>query len=150
MSERPADFGFSYAWREGSMPPPYHCEYTIAVAAEGNGSIVFYPDYPEEGVSPWEEGFRVTTAQLDELRRLMDEAGVLTRQWESVDDAPVGGSLEWLEVVADGETRRVPSTPREPEPLEPVYACIRGLVPADLWADLERRRAAYQSAYGAP
>jgi len=150
MGTRPADLAFRYAWREGSMPPPHHYEYTIAVAADGSGTIVFCPDYPEEGVSSWEESFRVTASQLDELHRLMDEAGVFTRQWGSVEDAPVGGSLEWLEAVADGQTRLVPSTPRDPEPLQPVYALIRRLVPADLWADLERRHQAYQTGYGHP
>ena len=148
MADRPADFAFRYAWREGSLPPPHHYEYTITVDADGSGTIVFYPDYPEEGVEPWEEGFRVTASQLGELHRTMDEADILAREWASVEDPPVGGSLEWLEVAAGGRTHRVPSTPREPEPLQPVYAAIRRLVPADLWADLERRRRAYQDAYG--
>ena len=148
MLQRPADFAVRYAWREGSLPPPHHYEYTISLAADGRGTIVFYPDYPSEGVEPWEETFRVTDSRLDELHRLMDEAGIFAREWESIEDAPVGGSLEWLEVVADGQVWLVPSTPRDPEPLQPVYAFVRRLVPAGLWADLERRRRTYQADYG--
>ena len=150
MSERPADFAFRYRWREGSVPPPDHCEYTITVAADGQGTIVFYPDYPEEGVEPWREAFAVPAAELDALHEAMAEAGVFARRWESIEDPPVGGCLEWLEVVAEGRTWRVPSTLADPEPVQPVYAAIRRLVPAGLWADLESRRAAYQAAYGAP
>ncbi|HUT36408.1 MAG TPA: hypothetical protein VNE39_23175 [Planctomycetota bacterium] len=55
---RPADFGFRYDWREGSLPPPYHYEYTISVSPEGEGTIVFRPDYPEHDVPAWEERCR--------------------------------------------------------------------------------------------
>jgi len=75
MPARPADFAFRYAWREGSLPPPHHYEFTIVVDAGGRGTIVFYPDYLEEGVAPWEEAFLVPPAEMDELYRLMAEAG---------------------------------------------------------------------------
>ena len=110
----PDDLGFRYSWREGSVPPPYHYEYTISVGPRGDGVVVFRPDYPEEGAPAWEERFRVPESQVAEVYRLMLEARVFAARWETEPDPPVGGSLEWLEVVAQGERHTVPSTLRRP------------------------------------
>ena len=150
MELRPEDFGFRYAWREGSLPPPHHYEYTIAVTAEGLGTIVFHPDYPEHGGPVWEERFQVSVPQLDELHALMLGRGVFADAWEPDPDPPVGGSLEWLEVTADGRRHLVPSTLRRPEAVEPVYRLIRALVPAPTWADLMARLKEHQDAYQDP
>ena len=45
LDTRPADFNVIYEWQEGSLPPPYHYEYTITIKADGQGQIVMIPDY---------------------------------------------------------------------------------------------------------
>ena len=35
MTTRPADFSALYHWSEGSLPPPYHYEYSIYVDSSG-------------------------------------------------------------------------------------------------------------------
>ncbi len=149
VERRPADFGLRYDWRQGSLPPPYHYEYTISVSPEGEGSIVFRPDYPEEGAQAWEERFRVSGSLLDELHKMMLERGVTAAGWDTAPESGhVGGALEWLEVVAGGERHVVPSDLLRPEAMEPVYAFIRGLVPEGVWAGLRARHQAFQAAYG--
>ena len=150
VERRPADFGFCYDWREGSVPPPYHYEYTICVSPEGEGTIVLRPDYPEDGAPAWEEHFRVSGPVLDRLHEMMLERGVTVGAvWETApDSAHVGGALEWLEVVAGGERHMVPSDLLHPEAMQPVYAFIRGLVPEAIWARLRARHEAFQAAYG--
>ena len=146
---RPADFGLRYDWREGSLPPPYHYEYTISVSPEGDGTIVFRPDYPEHGTPAWDEHFRVAEPLLDKLHKMVLERQVSAASWETApDSAHVGGALEWLEVVAGGERHVVPSDLLHPEAMEPVYAFIRGLVPEAIWARLHARHEASQAAYG--
>jgi len=146
---RPADFGLRYDWREGSLPPPYHYEYTICVSPEGDGTIVFRPDYPEHGVPAWDEHFRVSGQVLDKLHKMMLERRVTAGVWGTApDSAHVGGALEWLEVVACGERHVVPSDLLHPEAMEPVYAYIRALVSEAIWARLRARHEAFQAAYG--
>ncbi|HUT36405.1 MAG TPA: hypothetical protein VNE39_23160 [Planctomycetota bacterium] len=150
VERRPADFGLRYDWREGSLPPPYHYEYTICVSPAGEGTIVFRPDYPEEGAPAWEERFRVSGQALDELHKMMVERRVTADAvWETAPESDhVGGALEWLEVVAGGERYVVPSDLLHPEAMGPVYAFIRGLVPEAIWARLRARHEASQAAYG--
>jgi hypothetical protein len=148
MGQRPDDFSFCYSWREGSVPPPYHYEYTISVWPIGDGIIVFRPDYPEEGAPAWEERFRVSHARLAELCRRMFEGGVFSTQWEThPEPGPVGGELEWLEVTARGERYLVPQLPLHPEPLRPLYDFIRTLVPEAIWSKLRAQQEAYQAAH---
>src|SRR5690242_15643215 len=66
-TERPADFTASYHWAEGSLPPPFHYEYTIDVAADGTVTLTYVPDYPNEGVPEWVETVSLDAAQLDAL-----------------------------------------------------------------------------------
>ncbi len=146
MVQRPDDFAFRYSWREGSVPPPYHYEYEIAVSAAGDGTIVFWPDYPEHGVEPWAERFAVPAERLDELHAAMVACGVLERHWEEMADPPVGGKLEWMEATAEGQRHVVPSTLEHPEAIEPVYERIRALVPEATWAELMARYEARRDA----
>jgi hypothetical protein len=149
VERRPGDFGFRYDWREGSVPPPYHYEYTICVSPEGEGTIVFRPDYPEDGAPAWDEHFRVSGPLLDTLHKMMLERRGTAAGWETAPDSDhVGGALEWLEVVACGERHVVPSDLLHPEAMEPVYAFIRALVPEAIWAKLRARHEAFQAAYG--
>src|SRR5690554_3169233 len=53
----PADFQIEYEWHEGSLPPPYHYEYTIRIGPGAQGEIVFLPDYPSDDTPVWTEPF---------------------------------------------------------------------------------------------
>jgi len=149
MGDRPDDFSFRYNWREGSLPPPYYYEITISVSPEGDGTIVFRPDYTRHAVPVWEEHFRVPLLQLNELYQLMLKRGVFGGGWETYpdDDCPVGGSLEWLEVIARGERHKVPWLLRQPEAVKPLYAFIRALVPEVTWAKLRAQHEDFKATY---
>lgn len=139
MAERPDDLSVRYLWREGSVPPPYHYEYSVSVSGSGEGTIEFWPDYPEHGVDPWVEHFAVPAERLDELHATMVACGVFEQDWEELEDPPVGGALEWMEAAAGGRQARVPSTLKHPEAVEPVYERMRSLVPEAIWTELMRR-----------
>src|SRR4051812_20811553 len=38
-AQRPADFSLTYDWRAGSMPPPFHYEYTVSISPDGEGKV---------------------------------------------------------------------------------------------------------------
>jgi hypothetical protein len=140
------DFALQYDWCAGSMPPPYHYEYTIHIGPGPVGGIVFHPDYPGQGTPVWTEPFEVADEALDALRGLVAER-VLGREWVKVEDGLVGGSLEWMSGTVDGEAFRVPTQIEEPEAVEPVYAAIKELVPQDVWDSLMARREQYEREY---
>lgn len=147
MPTRPKDFVVRYDWCEGSVPPPYHYEYAIHIGPSLHGQIVFYPDYPSHNPPVWTEQFPISEKDLDALYVLMVEKQVLSKEWRRVEDGPVGGSLEWMDVVADGKNHSVPSMIKDPKALTEVYARIRSLVPENIWKGLMARRAAFERDY---
>jgi histidine triad (HIT) family protein len=140
------DFILQYDWCAGSMPPPYHHEYTIRIGLGLQGEIVFYPDYPGQNTPVWTEPFEVSEEALDELYALVEER-MLNREWMKVEDGAVGGSLEWMSGTVDGKSFRVPSRVEEPEALEPVYDAVKALVPDAIWAKLRAQREQYERDY---
>jgi hypothetical protein len=144
----PADFSLRYDWREGSLPPPYHYEYTITLAADGSGLMTMTPDYPGEGVPVWEEPFSVSPDELDRLHDLLIEQGLLRERWRAEDDPPVGGSYAWLEVTRDGRTIEIPPFPidGQRERAATIFAAVEAAVPQAIRDDLARRRAEYEAA----
>lgn len=146
---RPPDFAVVYAWAAGSMPPPYHYEYTIRVEPAGDCQIVFYPDYPAHDPPRWIEAFPISDALLDELHTLIAEKDLLRRNWPEAQPEAIGGSQEWLEIAADGEAVRLPARAGADEDVMTVYAFIRGLVPEATWTDLMSRQEQYERDYEA-
>ena len=146
MEPRAKDFTLQYDWCAGSMPPPYHYEYTIHIGPGLEGEIVFHPDYPGLGAPEWMEPFGVAEESLNALYSLVKEQ-VLSREWVKVEDGAVGGSLEWMSGTVDGRRFRVPSRVEEEEALELVYAAIKVLVPDAIWTKLRAQREQYERDY---
>lgn len=148
----PADLRVRYDWREGSLPPPYHYEYTITLAADGAGAMTMIPDYPGPGVPVWEEPFTLPPEDLAALYGLMLDQGLLSEAWRELDMPPVGGSSASIEVTAGGRTVRIPSFPvaEQQERAAAIFAAIEAAVPRAIRDDLEARRAAYELANARP
>ena len=146
---RPADLAVEYSWYEGSVAPPYHYEFDIEVRADGSGTIRYRPDY---GSDPeWVEDFTVSDADLDVLYWYMFDAGVFTSEWREDEEPPVGGSVAGMRVTAGGTEYRIPldlADAGDREAVIPVYGHIEGLVPNEIWRDLESRRTEYMDSYG--
>jgi hypothetical protein len=146
MRSTPQDLTLQYDWCAGSMPPPYHYEYTIRIGPGSVGEVVFCPDYPGQDTPVWTEPFEVADEALGALHALVTER-VLGREWVKVEDGPVGGSLEWMSGTMGGEGFRVPTQVDDPEAIEPVYVAIKELVPQDVWDSLMARRERYEREY---
>jgi hypothetical protein len=150
LDERPADFSLVYEWREGSLPPPYHYEYTISVTADGAGTLTLVPDYPGPAVPIWTETFGLDAAALDALYAQLAAEGAFTTGWRAEDDPPVGGSYSWLTLTAGGREIEIPPFPIESQTAAAsrIEAAVNALVPADLWDSINARREQYVAEHG--
>jgi hypothetical protein len=148
-AQRPADFAVRYQWREGTLPPPYHYEYTISVSADGQGEVEMIPNYPADDVPRWRESFVVAAADLDRLYQQFVAQGVFTREWRAQSSPPVGGSSESMQAIASGAQVEIPAfvIPRQEAAAAELYASIKALVPPQQWSRLEAQRRQYQEAY---
>lgn len=136
-------FAVDYHWREGSMPPPHHYAYDVALSDTGAAEIRFRPDYPGEHTPEWTAGFTVPAPAIEALQRLIRDEGVLDAEWREHDSPPVGGEYRWMVVRAGDVAVDVPPFPTEPGGLAAIYAMIEALVPDPIWRDLRARRARY-------
>ena len=144
MKAIPEDFRIHYKWREGSVPPPHHYEYSISVGPGGAGRIVFLPDYPSENPPAWTETFNIDEERLNALYVLMADKDVFRKHWTEIEDPPVGSALEWLEITAEGENFLVPSAIEETDVVGEVYPFIKALVPRKIWDKLLSQREQYR------
>jgi hypothetical protein len=145
LNTRPADFNVIYEWREGSLPPPYHYEYTITIKPDGQGEIVMLPDYDTDATPHWTETFSLTPAALDQFYQLLVEKGLFTQQWQAQSEPPVGGSHDSLRVTAHDQTITIPSfmIAAQAPSAESINAAVRALVPQAQWDKLDAQRAQY-------
>ncbi len=149
MKPQPADFSVSYEWRAGTMPPPYHYEYSIHIGPGEQGQIVYQPDYDFEDVPRWTEPVTVTKQQLADLYEMVVDRKLLREDWGNVKDPPVGGSLQWAVITADGKTYEIPTHLEgfKAEAAARLYDAVRALVPQETWEKLETQREQYVEEY---
>ena len=146
----PADFSVTYEWRAGSMPPPYHYEYTVKVTQDGAGTVVYIPDYPSDKVPTWTETFTLTPDQVSALYKLVVDRRLL-RNLREAGDPPVGGSVQWAEITANGKTYELPREIAGPDRQDAnaLYDYMRDtVVPKAVWDKLEAQRQEYEDNYG--
>ena len=141
----PDDFSVVYDWREGSLPPPYHNEYTITIQHDGQSTITYWPDYPSDITPKWSETWMLTEDQLQTLYTQLVQQQFFATTWSEDADPPVGGSIERLSVQAAGKTYTAPFNVRATQQaaLEPLYALINNAVPEKIWQQLEQQRQTY-------
>jgi hypothetical protein len=141
----PDDFRVEYEWREGSLPPPYHYEYTVIINRSSRSEIALTPDYPSTGVPKWTEFFEIEEQGLNDLYRVMVENGLFTRKWRQLDAAPVGGSNQTLLVTAQGKHIKVEDylVSEQQVSAKAMYAAVQALVPREMWRRLQARRQKY-------
>ena len=145
QGKRPADFGVEYQWREASVSPPYHYEYSVTIKPTGQSQIAFIPDYPSAAPPRWVESFVIEEERLDDLYGVMMEKGLFTRKWRQMDPLPVGGRFQWLGVKAGGKRLVVEDylVSEQEAAAKAMYAAVRALVPKEVWESLQVRRQQY-------
>ncbi len=144
---RPTDFNLVYEWQEGSLPPPYHYEYTITIDPAGQGQLVMVPDYAFSNPPTWTETFTLTPAQLDQLYQSLFDKGLFDQHWQAQEQPPVGGSHDSLRVTAHGQQITIPSfvIPTQANAAEAIGTAIHALVPQTSWNKLNAQREQYMA-----
>lgn len=145
FNTRPTDFNLIYEWQEGSLPPPYHYEYTITINPDGQGQIVMVPDYAFSDPPAWTETFTLTPTALDQVYRLLIDKGLFTQRWQAQQDPPVGGSFDSLHVTAHDQNITIPSfvIPAQASAAKDIATAVRALVPQNIWDKLNSQREQY-------
>jgi hypothetical protein len=149
MKPQPEDFSVTYEWQAGTMPPPYHYEYSIRIGPGEQGQIVYQPDYDFDNVPRWTEPIAVTRQQLADLYDLVVDRKLLRENWGKVKDPPVGGSMQWAVITAGGKTYRTPSYLQgfQEDAATKLYDAVKALVPQETWTKLEAQREQYVQEY---
>jgi hypothetical protein len=147
LDTRQSDFNLVYEWQEGSLPSPYHYEYTIMLQPDGQGQIVMVPDYSFRNPPTWTETFTVTSAALDQFYRLLIDKGLFTQRWQAQQGPPVGGSFDSLQVTAHGQQITIPSfvIQTQANAVEDMATAVRALLPQNIWDKLNTQREQYVS-----
>jgi len=145
LDTRPIDFDLVYEWHEGSLPPPYHYEYTITINPAGQGQIVMVPDYAFSNPPTWTETFTVTPTTLDQFYQLAIDKGLFAQRWQARPDPPVGGSYDVLKVTAHGQQITIPSfvDQTQAKAAKDMSTAVRALVPQNIWDKLNDQREQY-------
>ena len=108
LSACPPDFQIVYRWREGSLPPPYHYEYTIFVSPGYKGEITMIPDYAFRKPPTWTERFTVTQSEVSHIYESIVNMGLLSKNWRASSSPLVGGASCSLDIIARGHRVTVP------------------------------------------
>jgi len=149
-SAMPADFQVSYAWEVGSLPPAHFYRYTINLGLAEAGQIEFQAGYAGEDAAVWVERFEIVEAELESLYTEIYAAGVFEQRLEQMEDIPMGGSADKLQVIAYGVAYQVPSYvagEANEKALDAIYAKIENLVPPNVWDKLNAQHAEYVEAH---
>lgn len=142
-ADPPDDFAITVDYADGSVPPPFHVEWTLTVDRDGQGTLDYTPDYPGDGVPTYTAQFDVEAAVIADLYNGLVDNDLLRSQ-DPATDTPVGGPTETATVTADGETYEIPAYADGIAPLQPVEGQIHRLVPKEVWNDFAQRRKAYE------
>lgn len=146
MSPTPSDFIIKYHWVAGSMPPPYHYEYSVEITSEGEGTIDFFPDYPGMGSPHWKRSFTLPLETVVALYRQLAHAGAFSDNWESRDEKIIGGTLEWMSGRIEGDAFSIPSSTSDPRAKE-VFKLFKPIIPTSIMKKLMSLRDKYQEDY---
>lgn len=146
----PPDLTVTYQYRAGSMPPPYHNEYTVSIGPGVQGHVNYSPDYPSDKTPVWTEVFTPTTAQLDQLYSIILANRLTRKSWSELSMPPVGGSVEWATITVNNQTTNIPHALEASDTADVgiLYAYVRDtLVPKSIWDSLEAQRDEWEKNY---
>lgn len=148
--KRPDDFSVKYEWRAGSMPPPYHFEYSIEINSAGYVKVTMIPDYPSERVPRWIETFTLTAVELDKLYKVMTDNGLFTERWQRLARQPIGGSRQEMAVTARGKQFVIEDylVAEQEASAKVMYSAVTSSVPKTIWDKLNAEREKYIEEHG--
>ena len=134
-----------YYFNIGSLPPPYHYEYTITITRDGTASLEYMMGYSRTSDNTLEYKLDIRNTPLKNLNKEIKESGILSKKigYFPTGEIPVGGSSEHLTIFDGNDTiTYVPSYPDKAydDLLEGIYKKIKKCIPDDVWNEVESKR----------
>lgn len=143
-------FTIRYEYSNGSLPPPYHFEYTLFIRVQkSTGEIRFFPDYAGKDTPCWEKTFPIQADKLQTLLDLIRQKQVLCKTWIRPEQLIVGGSQQWLVINTNQGDFNVPTqlNPEDAERMEEIYQSIKPLVPDEIWQKVKTLHQEYEARF---
>lgn len=137
--EPPADFAIDVRHVDGSVPPPDHAEWTLAVDDDAQGKLDYTAGYPGPDTPTYAAQFDVEQSAIDDVYAALVERDLLRDFDDSGGDQPIGGPTVTATVIAEGETYEIPAYDDGEPTLQPLGGRIHRLAPGKVWRDFERR-----------
>jgi hypothetical protein len=138
MQAWPSDFVVKYNYVSGSVPPPYHYEYSVTIDAKCNGTISYKPDFVFDTLLT--ETFHLSKKNMRKFWSLLKKNDFFYAEWIQQQKLPVGGSTEYLEIIANNKTFKIPAFPVEKEKAEKILEVARNLFPKSVMDTLSAKR----------
>lgn len=144
-----SDFKIEYHWAEGSVPPPYHYEYSLILHGDGTGFVSYWPDYDMPGVPFWQRKNSIPPKKYEPLKTLIEQDGLISHIWRQFEVVPVGGSQEWCKGIVSGRILLIPTEliQEDADKARVFYSEIKQIVPQKLWDEFSRLRNDYMNRF---
>ncbi|MDO9546327.1 MAG: hypothetical protein Q7J07_06210 [Pelolinea sp.] len=151
QSPMPEDFGLSFNWNTGTLPPQYRYEYVITIGPGMQGELDFIPGY--EGAQDserWVTPFEISREELENLYAFIADNDLLRARWNTGREL-IGGSTTSLIFTAFGKEYQVPSISelegKDKQLVESAMDAIRGVVPEMIWEEMNDRQVQYENSF---
>lgn len=142
-------FEIVYHWTEGSVPPPYHYEYSIKIQEDRTGIVSYRPDYDLKDVPVWNRYFIIPQELFSQLYDLIESDGFYKHEWKQAIEIIVGGSQEWCDGIIENHEFHIPTglAREDSDKTGPLYLLLRQLGPDEMWDDLQQMRKEYKNRF---
>ncbi len=120
-------FEIIYHWTEGSVPPPYHYDYSVEIQEDRTGIVSYRPDYDLEGVPVWNRYFTIPHDLFSRLHDLLESDGFYKLCWKQALKIIVGGSQEWCDGIIENNEFHIPAglTREDADKARPLYLLFK-------------------------
>ena len=150
-SQMPDDFGLSFNWNTGALPPKYHYAYVITIGPGPQGEFEYSSGYESSGKSnQWIAPFTLTKDELEELYLYLENQDAFRTSWKT-GRGLIGGSTTSLIITAYRKEYQIPSISKLEDAdkilVEEAMDVIRGYVPESIWEEMNDRQTRYEESY---
>lgn len=130
-----------YMTDNGSLPPPYHWEWTASLFADGAVNLTYCKGYEQEGPGCADVSGQTDPAAVAAIIAAARESGLLERPAQAAEDIMVGGGLTSGMVMLDMQGVELISSPRaEDAPrVQSVLTTMAAAIPQELITKAEKR-----------
>ncbi len=145
-----------YFYSRGSLPPPYHYNFSITVNNDGTSALNYNLGYGEN--PPLNYAFTVKPEDLKLLSNKINASPLASEKTESLSekDNPVGGPTDYIRIIITNSNPDLdqppkviqsPVFPKEEfkKDLNDLYEFVKKLVPSDVWLDVNGKQTEYET-----